>query len=537
MTVSEYIIKKLKAYGCNHVAGIPGTSCAGFFNAIDRDKDINYILTTNELESGYIADGYGRNGGFGAVCVSYGVGTLSLLNAVASAFTERVPLLVINGGPTEKDLQIESEFGSLFSHSTGAKQTDLNVFKHVTVFAEVIENVSEAKTIIDKAFDTADKEFRPVYIEVPQDYWDNEIPEGKEVTTSQKIEVNTAFQTLANTTILNASSPVLIIGVEVVRRNLYVKVLALIEKWNIPFVTTALSKSYILESHPLFVGCYDSDLFHSSDRFEIIDKSDCSIGLGCIWGIDHRAFVTTKFNDIVEMSFSKGRVSKEKFESVDLELVIDAFLELDISVTTQIPEKPARSLNTHSDYFGHEQVFASINEHIQDQNNIQIATDTCLGSFLGADLDMPSRNMYLANPVWLSIGQGTPAAIGAYLKNKKTPIIISGDGGFQMVAQSFSTMVKYKIPALIIILDNSLYAIEQYLIDNSYFTENKAPLKYVKLNNWSYENFPNVFNGGIGKRAKTKLQFDEIISSWVASEKNEPWIVACEIPHKDLPPN
>ena len=148
MTIAEYIIKKLKEYGCNHVAGIPGTSCAGFFNAIDRDENIDYILTTNELESGYIADGYGRNGCFGAVCVSYGVGTLSLLNAIASAFTERVPLLVINGGPTEKDLRIEREFGSLFSHSTGAKQTDLHVFKHVTVFAEIIDNFANSLQIV-----------------------------------------------------------------------------------------------------------------------------------------------------------------------------------------------------------------------------------------------------------------------------------------------------------------------------------------------------------------------------------------------------
>ena len=535
MTIAEYIIKKLKEYDCNHVAGIPGTSCAGFFNAIDRDDNIDYILTTNELESGYIADGYGRNGGFGAVCVSYGVGTLSLLNAVASAFTERVPLMVINGGPTEEDLRIEKELESLFSHSTGAKQTDLNVFKNVTVFAKVIERTSEAQFIIDEAFETAANEFRPVYLEIPQNFWDNELSENNDKKTVQKIEENTVFQSLANTAIIKSSSPVLFVGVEVVRKNLHEKVLALIEKWNIPFVTTALAKSYISESHPLFAGCYDSDLFHTSGRFEIIDNSDCLIGLGCIWGIDHRAFVKEKYDEMVAVSFSKGRVSKEKFDAVDLELTIDAFLQLDISVATTIPTKTTRSSNSNPDYFGHNEVFASVNEHIQNQDNIQIIMDTCLGSFPGADLDMPTRNMYLANPVWLSIGQGTPAAIGAYLKNKKTPIIISGDGGFQMVAQSFSTMVKYNIPALIIILDNSLYAIEQYLIDSSYFTENKPPLKYVQLNNWSYESFPKVFKGGTGKRAKTKQELDTIISSWKTSEKNKPWIIACEIPHKDLP--
>lgn len=535
MTIAEYIIQKLKENSCNHVAGIPGTSCAGFFNAIERDENIDYVLTTNELESGYIADGYGRMGGFGAVCVSYGVGTLSLVNAVASAFTERVPLVIINGGPSEEDLRIEKELGSLFSHSTGSKQADLNVFTHVTVFAKVIESTTKAQILIDEAFEAAAREFRPVYIEIPQDTWDTQISTTTKNKVVQQINDSNEFLSLANKTITNASSPILFVGVEVVRKNLYSKVLALIEKWNIPFVTTALAKSYILETHPLFVGCYDSDLFHNSERFKTVDNSDCPIGLGCIWGIDHRAFIKMKFDEIVEVSFSKGRVGQQKFKDLDIELVIDAFLQLDIYVTKHIPKKEIRNINTNPDYFGHNQVFASINKHIQQQNNVQVAMDTCLGSFPGADLEMSNRNMYLANPVWLSIGQGTPAAIGAFLKNKKHPIVITGDGGFQMVAQSFSTMVKYHIPALIIVLDNSLYAIEQFLIDGTYFTEEKPPLKYVELNNWSYEKFPEVFKGGIGKRVQNQQGLDDFIKSWLNSDKNEPWIVACEIPKKDLP--
>lgn len=537
MTIAELILTKLKENGCHHVAGIPGTSCAGLFNAIDRDKEIDYILTTNELEAGYIADGYGRSGGFGAVCVSYGVGTLSLINAVASAFTERVPLVVINGGPTAEDLRIEKELGSLFSHSTGAEQTDLKVFTPVTVFAKVIKDTSDASEIINQAFDLAESESRPVYIQIPQNMWDNQVTKSENEKSPTTSKLNPAFKKRAQEALSKSKSPVLFVGVEIVRRNLHNEVLSLIEKWNIPFVTTALAKSFISESHPLFVGCYDSDLFHAKGQFKIIDNSDCPIGLGCIWGIDHRAFIKAKHENMIDVSFSYGRISKEKFSEVDLESVIDDFLSSSFYFDSIIPQSENCVSEGSSDYFGHDQVFESVNQRLKNLQNVQVVMDTCLGSFPGADLVMPFRNMYLANPIWLSIGQGTPAAIGAYFKNKKLPIIITGDGGFQMVAQSYSTMVKYKVPALILILDNSLYAIEQYLIDPSYFTSENPPLRYVQLNNWSYESFPKVFKGGTGKRAKSKDQLDSIINAWMKSEKNQPWIVACEIPLRDLPSN
>ena len=183
----------------------------------------------------------------------------------------------------------------------------------------------------------------------------------------------------------------------------------------------------------------------------------------------------------------------------------------------------------------HNKVFSSVNDFLKDKKDLQVVIDTCLGSFLGADLQMPSTEMYLANPIWLSIGHGTPASIGSYVANRKKPLIISGDGGFQMVAQAYSTMVKYNVPALIIILDNGLYAIEQYLIDNTFFTEEKEPLEYVKLNAWNYEEFPRVFGGGIGHRAKSSSELTQLLRKWTNDKNPRPWIVACEIQPKDLP--
>src|SRR5690606_7308454 len=118
----------------------------------------------------------------------------------------------------------------------------------------------------------------------------------------------------------------------------------------------------------------------------------------------------------------------------------------------------------------HDSVFEMINTFISDKRNrLIVIADTCLSSYPAVDLFMPETEMFLSNPVWLSIGHGTPASIGAYLATGRRPIILTGDGGFQMVAQTFSTMVKYKIPAIILIIDNGLYGIEQFLLDKSFY--------------------------------------------------------------------
>jgi hypothetical protein len=71
------------------------------------------------LEAGYAADGYARLRQIGVVSVSYGVGTLCLVNAVAGSLAEKIPLVVVNGGPSERELWVERNQGVLFSHSTG----------------------------------------------------------------------------------------------------------------------------------------------------------------------------------------------------------------------------------------------------------------------------------------------------------------------------------------------------------------------------------------------------------------------------------
>lgn len=558
MTIAEFITLRLKQFSCYHVFGIPGTSCSGFVDVIEADEEVDYILTVNELEAGYMADGYGRQGGIGAVCVSYGVGTLSLANAVASALTERAPLIVINGGPTEKDYRLQEELGVLFAHSTGFGKTDLDVFEKITVDSDAIVNVAGAALIIDRLFNAAIEKSGPVYLEIPQDFWDLSIGYYPAAFSRLEPEYSPYIAEIVERTASRleaAQDPIVLLGSELMRMNMVDQAIAFVEQQQLPFFTTMLSKSIVSEDHPLFQGVYDSDLA-PSDITSSVESADLVISFGCIFGIDHRYMVKKQFLNMVELGYGLARVADEKYTDVFLPHVLTE-LNLLEQMRGSLGAEPALLPNTYEDRrknwieknleksyprwdkrkeLTHDSIFQIVDDFFSKSDEpFFYGLDTCLASFPGADVPLRFENTFLANPVWLSIGQGTPATAGAYFATKKRPLIVTGDGGFQMVSQTFSTLVRYNIPAIIIIIDNGSYAIEQFLIDGDYFLdEGKTALPYTRLNPWKYENMPSVYNGGYGFRAKSNRELKRILRR-TRYIRDEPVVIAATVSDRDLP--
>ena len=102
MNTAEYLVKKLEELGINEFFGLPGDYNFNILYAIENNPNTNWIGCTNELNAGYAADGYARERGFGALVTTYGVGELSVMNAIAGSFAENVPVIHIVGTPTTK---------------------------------------------------------------------------------------------------------------------------------------------------------------------------------------------------------------------------------------------------------------------------------------------------------------------------------------------------------------------------------------------------------------------------------------------------
>src|SRR5882672_2113172 len=162
-TVADYLLTRLKQLNVTEVFQIPGDYCKHFTQALEHFDGVNAIGAINELDAGYAADAYGRTRGLAAVSLQYGVSTFSALNAVAGAYVERSPIVVISAAPGADARQITKMYNVLYHHSTGNLSADREVYAHVTVAAEILSTSAGAPERIDRLLVAAISHHRPVY--------------------------------------------------------------------------------------------------------------------------------------------------------------------------------------------------------------------------------------------------------------------------------------------------------------------------------------------------------------------------------------
>ena len=126
-TVATYLLERLKQAGLRHAFGVPGDYALTFMDRL-IDSGIEFVGTCNELNAGYAADAYARINGIGCICVTWGVGGFSAMNAIAGAYAEQVPVVVLVGGP--RTTQRRSSM--LLHHSVGDFSTMQQAYSHIT---------------------------------------------------------------------------------------------------------------------------------------------------------------------------------------------------------------------------------------------------------------------------------------------------------------------------------------------------------------------------------------------------------------------
>jgi indolepyruvate decarboxylase len=174
-----------------------------------------------------------------------------------------------------------------------------------------------------------------------------------------------------------------------------------------------------------------------------------------------------------------------------------------------------------------------------------VLTDTGLSLFPSAEIPIDRKGGYLAQTAWLSIGYTCGATLGVALANEGIrPIVFVGDGGFQMGPQAFSTLVREcrdrkTAGPVIFVMDNGLYGIEQFLIDEQilpagqrFYRDNVAPSSFDILTQWDYVKLAEAFHGR-GFAVSTIRELDLCLSE--LSNLSCPAIVAIKLDPHDLP--
>ena len=506
-SIGDYLIQRLYAHGVRHVFGIPGDYVLGFYDQLSRSK-LRLINTCDEQGAGFAADAYARVRGLGAVCVTYCVGGLKLTNTTAEAFAEKSPVVVISGAPGMK----EREKNPLLHHKVREFDTQKKVFEQLTIASTVLSDPQTAFQEIDRVLHAALRYKRPVYIELPRDLVGvSGIPHHKTAEMHERSDFRSLREALAEAgQMINAArQPVILADVEVHRFGLQDQLLKLARKTNIPVAATVLGKSVIGENHPFYLGIYEGAMGRDDVR-QYVESSDCVILLGAFMTDINLGIYTARLDPArsIYATSEKLSIRYHSYEEVRFKDFIGGLLRLrlrrrrlgkiprphPITQPSTLNLQPSRRAVTVR------RLFERLNAFLSDTT--VVVADVGDALFGAADLFIRERTEFISPAYYTSMGFAVPASIGAQLANPKLrPLVLVGDGAFQMTGMELATVARYNLNPVVVLLNNRGYGTERHMQDGP----------YNDLWPWQYHRLPEILGAGRGFVVETEQELDNAL--------------------------
>ena len=512
LSIGQYLIRRLSDYGIRHVFGLPGDYVLSFYSMLEHSP-LDLVNCTREDCAGFAADAYARVNGMGAVCVTYGVGGLSLANSIAGAYAEKSPVVLISGAPGIR----ERVNDPLLHHRVREWHTQLDVFERICAASREIVDPATAFRDIDHLLDTAHRLKRPVYIELPRDMVgvvpDQIRPYAAPLVKSDPSALAEAVKE-AVARIEKAKRPVIIAGIELHRHRLQEEVVKLAEASGIAIASTLLAKSVVSEVHPLYIGLYEGALGREEvTRF--VEESDCVILLGTLLTDLDLGIFTAKLDasKSIYATTHELRISHHHFHHVLLEDFLRALVAAKPKAAqrtrpagpaaaqgpfTLVPDAPITTTR----------LVRRLDESLDDKTIV--VADVGDSLFASSELVIRGQTEFLSPAYYTSMGFAVPAALGAKMAQPDHRVIVLvGDGAFQMTGMELSTIVRRGLPAVVIVLDNKGYGTERVIHEGS----------FNDINPWRYELLPQVLGGGTGYEVRTEGDFDAALTKALADDK------------------
>ena len=509
LSIGQYLIRRLCDYGIRHVFGLPGDYVLSFYSMLEHSS-LDLVNCTREDCAGYAADAYARVNGMGAVCVTYGVGGLSLANSIAGAYAEMSPVVLISGAPGLR----ERINNPLLHHRVREWHTQLDVFDKICAASLEIADPVTAFRDIDFLLDTAHRTKRPVYLELPRDMVTIVPDQIRPYACPQQMSDPDALAEAIHEAVARieqSKKPVIIAGIELHRYGLQAEVVALAEASKIAVAATLLAKSVVSEVHPLYIGLYEGALGREEvTRF--VEDSDCVILLGTLLTDLDLGIFTAKL-DASKSIFATSdelRISHHHFHHVLLADFLQALVAAKPRAATRpLPTGPAMAAGRFTlvpdQPITITRLVRRLNESLDDRTIVIADVGDAL--FASSELVVRGQTEFIAPAYYTSMGFAVPAALGAQTARPNLKVVaLVGDGAFQMTGMELSTIVRRKLPVTVIVLDNKGYGTERIILDGS----------FNDINPWEYQLLPQVLGGGTGYEVRTEGEFDQALEKSLA---------------------
>ena len=511
LTVGEYLAKRLQQIGVKHIFGVVGDYVLGLMDVLLKN-DIELIATCNELNAGYAADAHARLNGVSVACVTYNVGGLSLVNAVTGAYAELVPMIVISGAPSTT----QQKQNLLLHHTAVDYNLQLNIFEKITVAAVRINNQNQAARQIDNTIAICLRERRPVYIEIPSDLVDCSclVTEAIDLPLEPTIDQQALSEAVEEAVELleQSARPVILAGVELHRYGISELLSNLLKRTGYPFATTLLGKSILSEMHQQFIGSYAGTLSPEDVR-QRVETADCILCLGAFMSDINLGGYTAQLPEekLINANSDKVKIKHHFYQPVSLPAFTIGLTErLKAKAIKSLDFKPAKDslpgdfVVLDSQKLTNARFYRRINRWLAELDSPSIViAETGDALIATIDLVLYGNTQYIGQAFYTSIGYAVPACLGAAIAEpERRPIVLVGDGAFQMTAQELSTIIRHQLNPIFFLINNDGYTIERAIHEGS----------YNDIQSWKYHQLPQVFgSGGLSCQAQTEGELEEAL--------------------------
>jgi sulfoacetaldehyde acetyltransferase len=542
MTVSEALTETLVAEGVTTVTGIVGSA---FMDALDLfpRAGIRFVSVAHEQNAAHMADGYARaSGGVGVVVAQNGPGVTNFVTAVAAAYWAHTPMVVL----TPSAASAGTGLG-------GFQETDqLPIFSKITRWQAQVNRPDRIAELVRRAFSIARQEHGPVQIDIPRDYFFEEIstvirPASRIAAASANSEQLEAAATL----LVNAKFPVLIAGGGVVQGGGTNSVVELAEFLTAPVVTSYLHNDAFPFDHPL--ACGPLGYQGSKAAMSIIKQADVVLALGTRLGpfgtlpqygmnywpddasliqvdTDHRVIGLTKVPTIgiaadahgtavaLLETLRRGSGSPERHEDRIQRVATEKAAWADelgaLSARFGEPISPRRALSLVSEAL---------------PEGTMVSTDIGnICSVANSYLRFRSPRQFFAAMSFGNCGYAYPTALGAQLAVPSAPVVaFVGDGAWGMSLAEVMTAVREQIPVVAIVWNNHEWGAEKRnqidYYDNRFVGSDLVNPDFAEI---------ATAMGAVGIRVTTEADIQPAVSTAINGRR--PTVINLEVDPEEL---
>jgi len=505
-TITEQLLHALKRHGARQIFGIPGDFALPYFRIIEESQILPLYTLSHEPGVGFAADASARiNGSLGVAAVTYGAGALNMINSVAAAFAEKSPLVVLSGGPGKN----ESHSGLLLHHQAKTLDSQFQIFKEITCDQCRLDDADRAPADIARVLASCLRHSEPVYIEIPRDMVG--VPCAEVIAEAARAVDTDALDACVDEILerlSHAKSPVLMAGVEVRRYGLEAKVAALSRRLGLPVVTSFMGRGLLSDQDVPLVGTY-MGVAGLPEVTHLVEGSDGLFLLGEIICDTNFAVSETKIDMRKTIQALNGQVNigYHTYAKLPLDAVVNRMLERlnspdkAFAVTTQnFPLGMPADAHTITPT----DIATAVNDLMAKHGKMPIASD--MGDCLFTAMEI-KHTALVAPGYYATMGFGVPAGLGLQAATGERPLILVGDGAFQMTGWELGNCKRYGWDPIVLLFNNASWEMLRTFQPESSFND---------LGDWGFADMARGL-GGDGVRVHTRAELKAALDKAMAT--------------------